>query len=348
MRALSANSSRSPTERSPSLSLVIALALWITTALSAQSPPTNQPSVGVQSAGQGGSAQSKLPPHQRRTREVPVFFLLGQSNCAGGTNGFWLSHAQQPGNRWPHLAYQPFVKIWWPGNTPARPLSVPRWEDYRTGVLDRVNNSNAQLTEGNFGPEAAFGEAASLGLGEAVYLFKYSVVAPMNPAGDPTFSKVPGRVTVFDDILRDWRRADAALRAFGLIPKVLGIMIIHGEYDMFVPYAPTYAQHLSQFIVDLRAELSRNDPDSAMPKVVLSQLHDRHVPRAQFVNSENLVRAAQVRVTQTVPEVYLTETGDLTLDVHSPNYVHFDAPGSIRLGARMFATFADREVPPRR
>ncbi len=288
------------------------------------------------------------PPGGVRRREVPVFWLVGQSNCAGGANGFWLANPFAPGNRWPRLAYQPFVKIWWPGPSAQRPTSRPSWEDYRTGSFAPINNANWHLTEANFGPEASFGDAASSALGEPVWLFKFVSVAALNPDHHPTFSKVAGRETLFDEIVREWRRAAAALEAQDLVPQIRGVCWIQGEYDFIASYSTSYATHLTRFIGDVRTAIARINPDNVPVRFMIAEMHDRHVPSATYDIPEAHVRAAQVFVSATVEDVFLTDVDDLPLDPLSPSLVHFDAVGDVLLGQRMFATWSSGEGPPRR
>ncbi|MFO1050954.1 MAG: sialate O-acetylesterase [Planctomycetota bacterium] len=291
---------------------------------------------------------SVIPPSAQRVREVPVFWFIGQSNCAGGSNGFWLANPFAPGNRWPQLAAQSFTRIWWQGASAMRPNAKPAWEDYRTGQLTPINNSNFQLNEANFGPEASFGDAAARALGEPVFLFKFVAIAPLHPDAPITFSRRPDRETVFDTILSDWQQAARALRQQGLVPRVRGICWIQGEYDLGLSYAPSYAQNLTQLIADFRAAILRIDPDNGVPRFVISRMHDRHVPRSAFSLGEATLRAAQAQVASTVPGAVLVDTDDLPLDLASPNLVHFDSVGDVLLGFRLFSSWSDRDTAPRR
>lgn len=316
--------------------------------LACATPGRPQSPAATGSPGTPGTSSLVRSPQSLHTREVSVFWLIGQSNTAGGTNGNWLGNPYQPGNRWYGLHSQDAVRIWWPGPSAIRPNSKAGWESYRTGILVPITNANWHLTEPNFGPEASFGAAATTALGEPVYLFKYVAVAPLHPDGPTTFSRLVGRESIFDDLFREWQRAVTAMRADHLVPRVRGVCWIHGESDLSATFGNAYAQNLTAFIGDVRTGIGRVNPDNGPVRFVIAEMHDRHVPASSFDPFEALIRAAQAQVVRTVPDVFLTDVDDLTLDQNSASWVHFDAPGSIRLGYRMFATWSDREEAPRR
>ncbi|MCC6783728.1 MAG: hypothetical protein IT457_12870 [Planctomycetes bacterium] len=327
--------------------VLVAVVLLAASAPSQSANPAPNPTP-PRSTGSGGVANGIRSPGLFRRREVPVFWLLGQSNCAGGAHGNWLSNPFTPGNRWPQLAYQPFAKIWWPGPSAMRPNSRPGWEDYRTGQGANVNNANWHLTEPNFGPEAGFADAASRALGEPVYLFKFVAVAALNPDANPSFSKLPDRESLFDEIIREWRRAAAALDAADLVPQIRGIVWIQGEYDFIANFSDTYGTHLTRFIGDLRGTIATLHQDNVPVRFVIAEMHDRHVPASFFDYGEARLRAAQQQVASTLEDVFVTDVDDLPLDFGSPAHVHFDGLGGVLLGQRLFASWSAGEGPPRR
>jgi hypothetical protein len=274
-----------------------------------------------------------------------VFWLVGQSNAAGPVSGFWLANPFLAGRRYGHLQNQPRVQIWWPGDSDLRPSSPPGWESYATGYFWPVNNSCAYPAEGGFGPEASFGDAAQRALGEPVHLFKFPRIVALHPDAPQTFSKRADRETVYDEMMAEWRRSAAHLRAQNLVPKVRGVLWVHGESDFFPNRAISYGTHLARFIHDVRADVLRTDPDNGPIRFVISEMHDRHVPAAQWDRNEAELRAAQLDVVRTVPDCALADVDDLTLDQNSTAFVHFDAVGILTLGERLFAAWrsSDRE-----
>jgi hypothetical protein len=271
--------------------------------------------------------------------EVPVFFLLGQSNAVGPAGGFLLANPFFLGGRYYPLHEQVDLRIWWPGNTPQRPRSPAAWEHYKTGFFDAVNNSSHNPIEGGYGPEAAFGAAAIQSLGKPIFLFKFTRIVALHPDAQPTFSKRSDRETVYDDLIGEWRKASDALRAAGLVPKVMGAIWVHGEADFPPSLAPTYGQHLVTFLTDIRRDVLRMNPDNGPMRWIVSELHDRHVPANFFDQAEAEIRAGQLHAVRTVPDSVLVDTDDLGLDLGSPNYVHFDPLGVILLGERMFTAW---------
>ena len=324
-----------------SIGRCLCTALAVTLALAGLAVAQSATPAPAPTAGIDRPAPTIRPPGSHSRREVPVFWFLGQSNCAGAETGYWLSNPNTPGNPSPQLAYQPDVKIWWPAASPRRPSSRPGWESYRTGDFGPHNNANWHLTELNFGPEASFGEAATRALGEPVYLFKFVAVAALHPDATSTFSKLPDRESLFDEILREWRQAAAALEAQDLVPQIRGIGWIQGEYDFIENFGLSYAQNLTRFIGDLRAAIARLHPDNRPVRFVIAEMHDRHVPVTGFDPVEALLRNAQVQVASSVEDVFLTDVDDLSLQLSSPFYVHFDGPGALTLGRRMFTQTGD-------
>jgi hypothetical protein len=271
---------------------------------------------------------------------VPVFWLIGQSNANGSTAGFWLANPLLPENRWPKLASQPDLKIWWPGASGQRPDSEAGWESYRTGSLDRVNNSSIFINEGNFGVEASFGSAAVEHFGEPVYVFKYAAVAGLHPQLDESWSKRARRSELYASLLREWGRAKGALEAQGLVPEIRGILWFHGEGDAFAPggdpqrYAREYDKHLKQLIEDFRRDLR-----SPKAPFVIVQFHDRHIPREDWRRGEELLREAQAKVQKGVKWTVVHPTDGFAVDPECPGAVHFTAVGTIENGFALFETW---------
>jgi hypothetical protein len=285
-----------------------------------------------------GTAASVLPPSFDSIRPVPVFWVFGQSNAEGGASGFWLRIPPPSGPGLQTLANQSNVRIWWPGNSALRPGSPAAWEGYVTGeVLVPVNNANYHISEGAFGTEASLGYALHKRLGQAVWIFKYTAVAPLNPAGARSWSKSAGPGGLYDSMMADWRSAADALRAQGLTPDIRGLFWLQGEGDRGPnnAWAREYANHLRQFIADLRTDLAgdtgANDGPVRAP-FVISALHPHHDPARFWDEAESILRAAQREVAGDDPLNVYVETEELSLDKSSPGWVHFDGRGLVELG----------------
>lgn len=276
-------------------------------------------------------------------REVPVFWLIGQSNAVGPVSGFWLSNPLNAGGRYYHLHSQLDLNIWWRGHSSQRPMSRPGWESYRTGFFLPLNNATYDIAEGACGPESSFGGAAVQALGEPVYVFKFTGIIALHPDAPQTFSKREGRETFYDAMIAEWQLASERLRARNLVPRVHGILWVHGEADFVPGYAESYGQNLARFVTDVRADILRLWPDNGPVRFVIAEMHDRHVPASGFDRNEALIRAGQLHVVRTVPNCALVDVDDLPLDTSSPFHVHFDPIGIMTLGERLFAAWRDEE-----
>jgi hypothetical protein len=278
-------------------------------------------------------------------REVPVFWLLGQSNAAGPGAGFWLANPFSAGGRYQGMNEQVDLWIWWPGDSNQRPASPAAWETFKCGFFLAVNNSSHFPIEGGFGPEASFGHAAVRALGEPVFLFKFTRIAALQPDDPVTFSKRPDRETVYDEMFAEWHRARTQLLAAGRIPVLRGVLWVQGENDLRPGYADSYGRHLARFVADLRADVRRQQPDNGPVRFVVSEMHDRHIPRSYYAVHETALRNGQLQAVRAVPDCALAEVDDLPLDLSSGNLVHFDSLGIVLLGQRMFAAWrsSDRD-----
>ncbi len=273
-------------------------------------------------------------------RTVPVVWVIGQSNACGATLGYWLNNPITAGVH-RRLAYQPRVRIWWPGASASRPWSAPAWETYQTGSNAMVNNSSYWITENRFGTEASLADGVQSFYGEA-WVHKFAWVSRLDPRSVPTFSRgATERDGLYGTMMQNWRAAEAQLRAQGLSPSIKGIIWIQGEGDTraigqtdLLLYARDYAVNLTRFIADLRNDLAPGRPPIPF---VISQLHDRHEPRNVWAPGEVLVRAAQAQVAASDPWVALCPVDNLTLDPAS-GYIHYDYQGYVDLGYRLFQT----------
>lgn len=285
---------------------------------------------------------AQLAPVARKheTTEVPVLWLIGQSNAEGATAGFWLANPFSPGNAWPHLASQSGVRIWWPGRSTLRPNSIPGFEAYRVGSIQPQNNGSRYIVEDVFGPEAALGSAANTHFGEPVWVFKHTVIATLDPSRPPTFSKTTATTGPYRDMFVEWAKARRWFAERDLVPVIKGIFFVVGEHDLWAPgpdpelFARNFGVNLARWITDVRTDLASNPGPHPIP-VVLSQVHDRHVPRDTYQSAEILMRAGQAQVAQQVAAVALTSTDGLSL-YPNLNQNHFDAVGSMQLGFRLF------------
>lgn len=308
----------------------IAATLLLAAALSAQGPVPTFP-----------APLEHQKPRPEEPTEVPVFWLLGQSNAVGPVSGYWLSNPFYAGGRYHHLHHQLDLWIWWPGPSTLRPGAQRAWETYKTGFFHAVNNATHKIAETNAGPEAAFGGAATEWFDAPVHLFKFARVIALNPDAPTTFSKRSDRETAYDEMFAEWQIAAHRMRERNLIPKVRGVLWVHGEADLPAAYAASYGRHLARFVTDLRADLLRLAPDNGPVRFVISELHDRHVPASGFDRGEAAIRAAQLHVVRTVPDCRLVNVDDLSLDPTSSFHVHFDAIGTMTLGERLFAAWSD-------
>jgi hypothetical protein len=291
-----------------------------------------------------GQATADVP--TGRPVAVPVLWQIGQSNANGSISGYWLSNPASPGNRWPHLAWQPEVRIWWPGASTRRPTSLPAWESYRTGWLPSTNNATYYINEGNFGVECSMTHAAAQALGGQVFLFKFAAVAALNPRARPTFAKSAGPGEVYDRMLREWAAATRWLAARGLVPDVQGVFWVHGEQDAFAPppdtmlWAREYEAHVRQLIRDLREDLAPSGDQERRPiPFVIVQLHDRHEPRATWQAREDVLRGAQARIADDDPMTGLCSVERIEVDPATPSAIHYTPAGTIELGFEMFRTW---------
>ncbi len=279
-----------------------------------------------------------LPPGFDRLRPVPVFWVIGQSNAEGATAGYWLRASTPAGPRHPELAVQPDVKIWWPGHSPTRPTSPARWEGYVTGeIATAINNAAYFITENTFGTEASLGHGLRKRLGEPVWIFKFTKVAALYPAAQPSWSKSAAPGGLYDSMIAEWHRAADALRAQGLAPDVRGLFWLQGEGDRGPnnTWAQQYETNLRRFITDLRADLAGDtgaDDGPLRAPFVIAALHPNHQPPSFWDAAEAIIRTAEQTVALADKRVVYVETSQITLDKSSPNWVHFDGAGYVQLG----------------
>ncbi len=315
----------------------LALLLFVGTQPITSTPQAGSPGKKSERSKPAAEASLRLP-----KTKVPVFWILGQSNAGGATPGFWLANPLIKENKWPHLAKQSNVKVWWPGKTKFRPNSVAGWESYVTGSVKPDNNSSSWINELAFGPEASLGEAAAKHFGRDVYLFKVTGVGGLsNMPNLTTWSKQPG--SYYERALTQWKLASAAMIKQGLLPDVKAVFWIQGESDG--GQAKAYEGLLKQFIADMRKDIKASIPRKLRRKLrspfplpfVISQLHDQHLSRTWWAPIEVILRTAQLRVAESDRYALLCTTETLVVP-QTGHAVHYDAVSQVKHGFILFDT----------
>jgi hypothetical protein len=223
-----------------------------------------------------------------------VFLLAGQSNMVGWCNNGSLPQELQQP--------RPDIHIYWGGV----------WTHLRPGL---GGNSSC------FGPEITFcRDIVDVQPGEDIVFVKYAV------GGTNLWND--WRPTDGVQYINFMNAVDNALLSVSE-PEIIGMIWMQGESDAWslhstLEHAQEYQQNLTNFIQSVRADLGVPD----LPFVIgrISQSH--------LWIWRDIVRQAQVNVSQTVPNTALVVTDDLPLLTDN---MHYNASGTVTLGTR----FAD-------
>lgn len=113
-------------------------------------------------------------------------------------------------------------------------------------------------------------------------------------------------------------------------PEIVGMLWMQGESDAWpsqstLGHAQEYGQNLTNFIHQVRTDLGVSD----LPFIIAQ------ISQSTVWTWGDIVRQAQVNVSQALPNTAIFDTNDLSL---LSDNMHYDAGGTIALGARFAAT----------
>jgi len=281
---------------------------------------------------------------------VPTYLVIGQSNAEGyarvGTGPGELDPCD------PLAQPQPAVQIF--DLVPGNP-SASRWEALHAGV----NTQSSSGIAGRFGPEVSLGPRLASLHGGTVHLLKYAVGATFLA---PSVGGVPQPERTWDPatgllypLLQFWLgEAETQAQALGLTLDVQAVLWVQGTNDAVdAGHAGGYGANLAAFLATLRGDLfAQGFTQTATPPVLLSQ-----VPSFMYDVLPNsfacdgchvdVVRAAEEAVACADPDVGLIDPSDLSVIGCHPScdFVHFDAPGQLAHGERLFDALATLPCP---
>lgn len=233
------------------------------------------------------------------TATLAVFLLAGQSNADGRGAIDDLSP--------PYDSAQPLVLAYTDGGGDPWPALIPGW-----------NNDGENM----FGPEIKFGYDAVLrSNGIPIGIIKSaeggtSLAVDWCKGGDN-----------YNDLMTQITNAQGTRT---IVIKAL--IWVQGERDAVQSdYANAYQFNLTQFLSDIRSDLSLPN----LP-VVICKLHTS-LPVGSYPYAST-VRAAQVAVATADSYAVAVDTRDISLNVDN---IHYDADGCLELGARAATALAD-------
>jgi hypothetical protein len=234
--------------------------------------------------------------------QTKVYLLAGQSNMVG-----WCSNSGLP----PELQQsRPDIPIYWQN----------LWWDLQPGLGG---------DSGKFGPEITFGrDMADIHSGDNIELVKY--------AANGTTLWNDWRPTDGVEYVNFINEVNEALLSVHE-PEIVGMIWMQGEFDAYPPestlsHAEAYEQNLTDFIQSVRSDLGLTD----MPLVI------GQISEAPVWTWGDIVRQAQLNVSQTVPNTNLVITSDLEI---MGDGMHYDANGTMTLGYRFADAMFDLEFP---
>ena len=167
-------------------------------------------------------------------------------------------------------------------------------------------------TRARFGPELTFAKVLSL--------------LDWAPAWDATRAEITGNATrgsLYEQLIGILDELSLRGAHFG------GVLWMQGERDARIEAAgKDYYQNLEDLIAALRRDLGRKD----LP-FVLGLVN----PPPERYPAREVVRAAQRKIADDLPGVYLVETDDLS---KWDDRLHYDSAGLLELGRRFAATVA--------
>ena len=243
-----------------------------------------------------------------RSISIKLFILAGQSNMVGFRSNM---------NDLPSRLKKSQEKVIWYNNNnqwtalqpPTEPSPTIKW-----WPAEKVA----------FGPEISFGKTISENLNQIIALVKYSkggtsLAEDWNPEiPDSQYNLMKERVN----------QAIAELSALGYFVEISGFIWMQGESDASNEnWAKDYEFNLTNFISQVR-----DDFDKPYLPFVYGMVHfgnNHHKPNGKVNCCGDIVRNAQVNVSETIPFTGLIETNNLSLH---EDLLHFDSNGIITLG----------------
>jgi hypothetical protein len=229
-----------------------------------------------------------------QAQTTKVFLLAGQSNMVG-----WCSNSDLPQEL---QQPRPDIQIYWGGV----------WTYLRPGLGGGSSY---------FGPEITFcRDIVDVQPGEDIVFVKYAV------SGTSLWND--WRPTYGVQYINFMNAVDNALLSVSE-PEIVGMIWMQGESDAYPPHstlehAQEYQQNLTNFIQSVRVDLGIPD----LPFVI------GRISQSSVWTWRDIVRQAQVNVSQTVLNTALFTTDDLPL---KSDNMHYNASGTATLGTR----FAD-------
>lgn len=250
------------------------------------------------------SAVAETPP---RGTNFKVFIVAGQSNAIG--NG---ADASRMGTS----THDKKIKFYYThDNTTSTGITYLKAQD----GLFMTRDGNLAI-QGIFGPEIGLGRNLySKGL-RNIYIIK---VAQGGTSMYQHWNSTNG--TLYDKYInQEINKGLQKLRNQGYTYTVKGFFWMQGESDMTALYAPNYENNLRNFITAIRNKFSNQN----LPFII----GRANYPKAPVI-PRDVVRNAQVKVSDTVTNVDWVNTDDFTL---YDSIVHYDASGELLLGKRFY------------